>query len=142
MLLIILVRVIDLAVQSNAHTFAVGEQLMDTSRLLTGSSTSVNRLPLLEHMRRPHSGVIQPASSEPVCVAYEWLQQECFENILNQRWYKATDRRLALLMTSPRPSHDMWHGRDRQPSPLGYTVVAFGVASTRMKTLAPFAMCS
>ena len=26
--------------------------------------------------------------------------------------------RLALLMTSPRPSHDMWHGRDRQPSPL------------------------
>jgi hypothetical protein len=93
-------------------------------------------------MRRPHSGVIQPASSEPVCVAYEWLQQECFENILNQRWYKATDRRLALLMTSPKPSHDMWHGRDRQPSPLGYTVVAFGVASTRMKTLALFAMCS
>jgi len=93
MLLIILVRVIDLAVQSNAHTFAVGEQLTDTSRLLTGSSTSVNRLPPLVHMRRPHSGVIQPASSEPVCVAYEWLQQECFENILNQRWYKATDRR-------------------------------------------------
>ena len=72
MLLIILVRVIDLAVQSNAHTFAVGEQLTDTSRLLTGSSTSVNRLPPHVHMRRPHSGVIQLASSEHAAPHSVW----------------------------------------------------------------------
>ena len=27
-----------------------------------------------------------------VCVVYEWLQQECFENNLNQQCFKATDR--------------------------------------------------
>jgi len=40
--------------------------------LLSGSSTSVNRLPPHVHMRRPHSGVIQLASSEHAAPHSVW----------------------------------------------------------------------